>query len=191
MSDLTETIIPKSDQQNADDFLAGPKTVKITSVKLVKGDQPVHIYFDGDSGKPYKPCKSMRRALISVWGSDGENYVGKSLTLFCEPSVKWAGKEVGGIRISHMSDIKEPIKIILTVTRGMRKPYMINKLVPKVEKVLTDKEYSEWVEKMDKATDMVELNTVGAEINKSGYDEAGKAKIGDYFRKVMKEFKDK
>lgn len=65
MIDLTATIKPKSDQLNADDLIAGPKTITVTGVKLVAEDQPVAISFHGDDGKPYKPCKSMRREVAS------------------------------------------------------------------------------------------------------------------------------
>jgi len=125
-SDLKNTVIPKSDQLNADDFISGPKTIRVTGVKVLSGnDQPVSISYEGDMGKPYKPCKSMRRVLIVFWGTDGEDYVGKYMTLFNDTSVKWAGKAVGGIRISHMSDIKEDSTIILTVSRAVKKAFKV------------------------------------------------------------------
>jgi hypothetical protein len=66
---LAETIIPKSDQLNADDLITGTITVKITAVKgSNEPQQPVSIHYEGDNGKPYKPCKSMRRILVSAWG---------------------------------------------------------------------------------------------------------------------------
>ena len=39
--DISKTIAPKSDQLNADDLIAGPKTITVTGVKLVAEDQPV------------------------------------------------------------------------------------------------------------------------------------------------------
>lgn len=67
MTDLSQTIAPKSDQLNADDLIGRTMTIKITRVsRMSEPDQPVAIYFEGDSGKPYKPCKSMRRLLVSV-----------------------------------------------------------------------------------------------------------------------------
>jgi hypothetical protein len=85
--------------------LTGPITITITGVTVKGGgqEQPVAIHFEGDDGKPYKPCKSMSRVLVSAWGPDSSKYVGRSLTLYCDPKVKWGGMEVGGIRISHMS----------------------------------------------------------------------------------------
>lgn len=125
MSDMSHVIIPKSDQINADDLLAGPITVKITSVKVSAGqEQPVSIYFEG-SDKAYRCCKSMARVLVSAWGADSSKYAGRSLTLFCDPKVKWGGMEVGGIRISHMSDIDSPITMALTVTRANKKPFTV------------------------------------------------------------------
>ena len=72
MTDLAKTIEPKSDQLNADDLIAGPRTIVITAVRANAGsaEQPVSISFEGDDGKPYKPCKSMRRVMVHVWGPD-------------------------------------------------------------------------------------------------------------------------
>lgn len=123
--DMSAAIVPKSDQINADDLLSGPITIKISSVKVSPGtEQPVSIFFDG-SDKAYRCCKSMARVLVTTWGADSSKYVGRSLTLYCDPKVKWGGMEVGGIRISHMSDISSPLTMALTATRGSRKPFTV------------------------------------------------------------------
>ena len=66
---LAKTIVPKSDQLNAEDLLTGPIVVTVQEVKQGTDDQPVHIVI-GDGRQPYKPCKTMRRVLIFVWGDD-------------------------------------------------------------------------------------------------------------------------
>ena len=130
MADMSAVIIPKSDQINADDLLAGPLTIKIESVKVSPGtEQPVSMFFDG-STKAYRPCKSMARVLVSAWGADSSKYIGRSLTLYCDPKVKWGGMEVGGIRISHMSDIDSSITMALTVTRANKKPFTVRPIEP-------------------------------------------------------------
>lgn len=154
--DLRKTIIPKSDQLNADDLIAGSRTIKIRDVK--EGDseqQPVSIYFDGDDNKPYKPCLSMRRLLVQVWGHEGKSYIGKSMTLFLDPSVKWAGVEVGGIRISHVSDITEPTDVLLTVSKGKRRPYTVQPLVV-AKKTLTDARFQKALEALEEGKTTVE-----------------------------------
>lgn len=103
MTDLGETIAPKSDQLNADDLIAGPRTVTITRVSKGSSEQPIDIFHDG--GKPYRPSKGMRRLLVAAWGRRGEDYVGRSMTLYRDPKVKFGGIEVGGIKISHMTDL--------------------------------------------------------------------------------------
>lgn len=129
MGNMRDAIIPKSDQLNADDLLAGPITIKIKDVTVRSGqEQPVSIHYEGDNGKPYKPCKSMSRVLVAVWGPDSSKYAGRSLTLYCDPKVKWGGMEVGGIRISHMSDIADPVTMALTVTRANKRPFTVKPL---------------------------------------------------------------
>jgi hypothetical protein len=123
---IAHTIIPRSDQTNSDDLIAGPRTITITGVKAGSTpEQPVSIHYDNDNGRPYKPCKSMRRVLICLWGDESSAYVGKRLTLYRDPNVKFGGDETGGIRISHASGISEPVALALTVTRGKRKPYHV------------------------------------------------------------------
>ena len=128
MIDMSATIKPKSDQLNADDLIGGPRTITITGVKLVAEDQPVAISFAGDDNKPYKPCKSMRRVLVRAWGADGAKYVGRSLTLYLDETVKFGGAAVGGIRISEMSDIPSAISMALTATRGTKKGFTVRPL---------------------------------------------------------------
>jgi len=134
MTDLRSTVAPKSDQLNSDDLIGQTMTVRVTKVSLLaEADQPIAINFDGDGGKPYKPCKSMRRVLIIVWGDDGNKYIGRSMTLYRDEKVMFGGLAVGGIRISHMSDIEGPVTMALTATRASRKPYTVRPLmVPEV-----------------------------------------------------------
>ena len=121
---LADTIIPKSEQLNADDLIAGPITVTVEGVKRSSSpDQPIDIMISGH--RPFRPCKSMRRVLISVWGDKGSEWIGKSMTLYRDQTVKYGGVEVGGIRISHVSGIDEEIKLALTTTRAKRSLYKV------------------------------------------------------------------
>lgn len=135
MTDLTNTIEAKSDQLGADDLMSGPRNIKITKVSADTGssEQPIIINFEGDNRKPWKPCKSMRRLLVAIWGANGNEYVGRSVTLYRDPTVKWGGMEVGGIRISHMSHIDKPVTIALTATRGNKRPTTVQPLVVRDE----------------------------------------------------------
>lgn len=127
--DLRDTIIPKSDQLNADQLLGGPMTITVTDVRRGGGDeQPVIIHYEGESGRPYKPCKSMRRVLVFAWGSDASEWIGRSMTLYNQMDVKFGGQEVGGIRISHLSHIERDIDLSLTTTRGKKAKNTIRRL---------------------------------------------------------------
>ena len=128
MVDMSKTIIAKSDQLNADDLIGRSLTIRVTGVALLAGEQPVGINYEGDDSKPYKPCKSMRRVLVAVWGSDGNAYVGRSMTLFRDDKVQFGGAEVGGIRISHMSGIDKPVTMSLTATKKSKKPFTVQPL---------------------------------------------------------------
>ncbi len=130
MTDMSDTIAAKSNQLNSDDLLAGPRTITITKVaRASEGDQPIAVSFEGDAGKPYMPCKSMRRVMVAVWGADASQYAGRSLTLFRDPEVTWGGMAVGGIRISHMTHMDGPMTLALTATKKTRKAYKVLPLV--------------------------------------------------------------
>lgn len=127
---LRDTIEPKSDQLNADDLITGPLTVRVENVKRGTTDQPVEIAIAGH--RPFRPCKSMRRVLIAAWGDHGKDWIGKSMTLYCDPDVRFGGVAVGGIRISHLSDIPGEMKMMLTTTRSKRAGYVVKPLTVEV-----------------------------------------------------------
>lgn len=150
---MRSTIIPKSDQMNADDFVAtGPVTIKITKVSVVNKDQRCAINYEDDKGKPWKPCISMCRVLIMVWGEEGDDYVGQSLTLYLDKTVKWGGEEVGGIRISHMTGLNEKRVMQLTASKGKRKPFSVEPLIlsqPETIEYVNENDISEIQGKLD------------------------------------------
>lgn len=128
MTDMSGVIIPRSDQVNADDFVSGPRTYTIEGVAISAGtEQPVSISLIGEK-RVWRPCKSMSRVLVAMWGPDAKAYAGRSLTLYRDPDVTWAGMKVGGIRISHMSHIERDHTMALTVTKQSRKPFTVKPL---------------------------------------------------------------
>lgn len=118
--DIAKTIEPRSDQQNYDDVATAPRTVTVTEVRAGSAEQPVELHLKEFPGRPYKPSKSMRRVLVAAWGSDGSKYVGRRLTIYGDPDVKFGGERVGGIKISHLSHIEKRMSMPLTVSRGKR-----------------------------------------------------------------------
>jgi hypothetical protein len=128
--DISDTTRPRSDQLNHDDVVITPLTVTVTEVRRGSDEQPIELHLAEFPGRPFKPSKTVRRILVAGWGSDGDAYKGRRLTLVSDPTVTWAGSAVGGIRVSHMSDLDKPLTLALTVTRGRRKPVTIQPLAP-------------------------------------------------------------
>lgn len=131
--DMSHFIAPKSDQINADDLISGPLTITVSRVSANEGapEQPINIGFENDDGKPFRPCKSMRRVMVHIWGADATKYVGRSMTLYRDPKVQFGGMQVGGIRISHMTDIPADklsdgkVQMALTASKAKRAPYSV------------------------------------------------------------------
>lgn len=127
--DIADTIAPRSDQLNAEDLLAGPQVVTITEARVPGGEQPVELVTDVFGPKrPFKPSKTVRRILVAAWGKHASEYVGRRMMLYRDPAITFGGQAVGGIRVSAMSDIDEPLTVALTVTRGRRAPHTVEPL---------------------------------------------------------------
>jgi hypothetical protein len=160
--DMAAFVAPKSDQTNADDLVAGPRTIRVVKVSGTgNADQPVAIHYEGDDGRPYKPCKSMRRVLVAAWGADASEYVGRSMTLFRDPKVAFGGMEVGGIRISHMSHIERDMTMALTVTKAKRAPFVVRKLADAVDKAAAGA--ASLVQRIQAAPDIAALEAITAD----------------------------
>jgi len=126
--DVSETTAPKSDQQNAEDYIGGPRTVTVEKVTKGSAEQPVEIHLVEFPGRPFKPSKTVRRILVAAWGKDSTPWAGRRMTLYCDPSVRFGGQEVGGIRVSHLSDIAGRLSLNLTVSKGKRAPHIVEPL---------------------------------------------------------------
>lgn len=128
IANLRDTIVPKSDQINSEQLISGPMTITVTDVRRGSEDQPLIINYYGDNGRPFKPCKTMRKVLIFAWGEDGRMWPGRSMTIYNNPEIMFGGMKVGGIRISHMTDIERDIQMSLTSTKGKKAPVTIHRL---------------------------------------------------------------
>lgn len=151
MVDLSSMIDPTSDQLDAVDLLGGPRTFTIEAVSEGNSEQPVNIKL-AEFDRPWRPGKSMRRVLVAIWGGDGKQYVGKRITLFCDPNVRFGGAAVGGTRISHMSGISEKRSVPLLVSRGKSAVYVVE---PLTEPEAPTR--AEWESRISGSTDVAEL----------------------------------
>ena len=110
--DISDSLAANSAQQNYDEFLAGPKTVTVSEVKKGSAEQPVEVHLLEFPGKPFKPAKTARRLLAKVWGTDASQWAGRRLTIYGDPDVRYGGKAVGGLRVSHVSHIDKPVEVL-------------------------------------------------------------------------------
>lgn len=119
MTDISHTLIAKSDQLNAVDVIGAEKVLTITSVDVKQsGDQPVIIHYEGENGRPWKPCLTVRRILSELWTRQSDNWVGQSVSVHRDPTVKWAGEPHGGIRPHAATGLDSTVVIKLKEERG-------------------------------------------------------------------------
>jgi hypothetical protein len=138
--DLTESIAPRSDQVNADDLIGGPITYTIREVINGKAESPFDFLLV-ETDRAYRPSKTMRRVIVNAWGPEASAYAGRRLTLYREPSITFGREVVGGIRISHMSNIDGRKAVKVQVTRGKREEFTVE---PLADLTPIDKLKAEW-----------------------------------------------
>ena len=170
MTDVGFALEAKSDQLNAVDIMGAEPVIRIRDVKVKQGDQPVSVYFDGDNNRPWKPSKGMLRVLAGAWGRDSSAWVGKYAQLYFEPTVRYAGKEVGGIRVRGLSDIDQRgLSFALRINQKQTEPYHVPLLEVKSQEYPADrfeKALPVMAEKM-KAGEMT-LQQIVAQCQKTG-----------------------
>ena len=166
--DISDSLAANSNQQNYDEFLAGPKTVTVSEVKKGSAEQPVEVHLVEFPGKPFKPAKSVRRVLAAAWGTDASAWAGRRLTIYGDPEVRYAGKAVGGLRVSHVSHIDKPVTVALTVTRGKREPFTVHPLPDATPYAPSQ----DWLALMADATTPDEKNKVWQQATEDGADQA-------------------
>ena len=166
--DISEYLAANSNQLNYDEFLAGPKTVTVSEVKKGSTEQPVEVHLVEFPGKPFKPAKSVRRVLAAAWGTDASQWAGRRLTIYCDPEVRYAGKAVGGLRVSHVSHIDKPVTVALTVTRGKREPFTVKPLAAPA----TYTPSQDWLALMASASTGDEKNAIWQQATEDGADQA-------------------
>ena len=125
--DISASIEARSDQINSDDLIIGPATYTIREVIPGKAESPFDFLLV-ETDRAYRPSKTMRRVIVNAWGPEAANYSGRRLTLYREPSIKFGGATVGGIRISHMSDIPKPLDLLVQTSRGKREKFTVQPL---------------------------------------------------------------
>lgn len=132
MADLSFALEAKSDQLNALDIVGAEPVITIRDVKVMPGAaaQAVWVYFDGDKNRPWKPSKGMLRVMAGAWGRDSAAWIGKRAKIYYESSVKYAGADVGGIRIRALSDVDpRGLSFSLRINQKKTEPYFVPLLV--------------------------------------------------------------
>jgi hypothetical protein len=113
---------------NAEDLLTGDRTFTVARAEVdMSKERPVSIWFEEfPKGRPFKPSLTVSRIFAKLWGEEESEYPGRKVTLYRDETVKWAGQQVGGIRVRAMSHIgKKAVSITLAESQNKRAPWTI------------------------------------------------------------------
>lgn len=72
-------------------------------------DKPVMWFKEIDRGWMY--CKTTGHCCSAMFGEDDDAWVGKRITLYADPEVRFGSEQVGGIRIAGSPDIAKPMTV--------------------------------------------------------------------------------
>lgn len=176
--DVTSALIARSDQLNSSDLIGGDQTVTITDVVKGSTDQPVNIITDiYGTGRPFKPSKTVLRVLAGSWGKETAAWVGRSMTIYRDPTVRWAGEEIGGIRIKALSHIDKPLVFNLPTSKGKHAKSTITVL-----ETPTPPPSRDWLAELALAADDLDaVSALGQAASKAGAPADVVAQIRDKF----------
>ena len=127
--DISETLAPTSDQLDAIELVAGPRTFTVEAVSAGSDEQPVQIRL-AEFPRVWRPGKSMRRVLAAGWGVDASTWIGHRVTLVYDGGVMFGKDRVGGTRISAMSHLKDGkrLTVPLLISRGKSAMFTVEPL---------------------------------------------------------------
>jgi len=168
------TAEPRSDQWNADDFIGGSRTFAIGGVKDGTAEQKYDIALEGET-RAWRPPLGMIRVLMQAWGDESKVWVGRRVTLYRDPTIRFGSDVLGGIRISHLSHIDKPMNFKVTTTRGKRATYTVQPL-PDAPKA-TPSPVRGWLTEAGKLSDVGALRALWSEAKAGGADPSTLAKI--------------
>jgi hypothetical protein len=127
--DISDSLAPTSDQLDAIELVAGPRTFTVASVSKGTPEQPIDVHL-AEFPRVWRPSKGMRRALAAGWGVNAAEWAGRRVTLFFDPNVSFGKERTGGTRIAAMSNLPggKRLSIPMTVTRGKSTTFTIEPL---------------------------------------------------------------
>lgn len=159
------TAEPRSDQWNADDFIGGPRTFTIAGVKAGTAEQKYDIELVEGQGRSWRPPLTVLRLLIAAWGDEASEWIGRRVTLYRDPSIRFGSDAVGGIRVSHMSNLpgNKRFEVKLTSTRGRRASHAVDPL-PDAPPPITYDEATEFEARITAAATLADLDTIAADL---------------------------
>jgi hypothetical protein len=131
---IADITLSNSEQLDAVDIFE-PALVSIKSVTPgIDEKRPAAVKLH-EYPRPWYPCLSVRRLLISAWGGESEGWVGKYMIIHNDQSVEFGNKTVGGIRITAISGIPGNIRLLAQEKRGKIVKVEYKEFVPSQEYV--------------------------------------------------------
>ena len=170
------TAEPRSDQWNADDFIGGPRTFTIAGVKAGTAEQKYDIELVEGQGRSWRPPLTVLRLLIAAWGDEASEWIGRRVTLYRDPSIRFCSDAVGGIRVSHMSNLpgNKRFEVKLTSTRGRRASHAVDPLpdapphavdpLPDAPPPIVDDEAAEFEARITASATLADLDAIAADL---------------------------
>jgi len=148
-------VAPKrnTDQWNADDFAVASRVFTIAGVRDGTKEGPYDIDLLEGEGKCWRPPNTVIQLLNDVWGTeDSDDFIGRRVELYRDPTVKFGRDVPGGIRLRAVSHIAQATTVLIQTTRGKREKFTVQPL-PTAAPQPTDTSGRDWVAELKLAGD--------------------------------------
>lgn len=158
--DIAPFVEAESNRITADDLIGGPRTFTITKIEGVmqEGKRRMVIHLAESQGKPFMPCKGMVRLLGQLWGPDAAAWVGRGITLFRDPDVRFGADLTGGVRIAAVTHIAQAQGISVRASQKKVKSYKVEPLKVEAQADKAREAADKIIANIGKAPDTVKLN---------------------------------
>jgi len=163
--DITDALAPTSDQLDAIE-LVNPRTFTIDTGSALgkrEGKTVAEIRL-ADFPRVWRPSKGMLDVLAACWGTDGKQWVGRSVTLYNDPEVMFGRDKTGGVRISHLSHIDKARTVTIRASgAGRKQQWRVDPLTEPAQPSGNSGQLAEPTrEQIADCTDLAELRTMWA-----------------------------
>jgi len=109
--------------------ISGFEGVMMENEKTKADEEKLVLYFEEDN-RGLVVNRTMSECMDAMFGEDVRGWVGKGVTLYCDSTIRFGAKTVGGVRIEGSPDIAAPVKVRVKLPKRRAEEFTMQKTKP-------------------------------------------------------------